>query len=82
MFQSINSTIAFTAVDRSQQAALWSSFFEALDSGCVGHHPQYSLLAPLYAKGDYLCEAAMASELVVEIDELVLAAELDEPPPF
>jgi hypothetical protein len=82
MFQSINSTVAFIALDRSQQAASWNSFFEALDSGCVGHHPHYALLAPLYAAGDYICEAGLASELVVELDRLILAAELDETPPF
>ncbi len=83
MFHTINSsTVAFTALDRGQQATIWISFFEALDSGCAGHHPFYEVLAPLYAAGDYLCEAALASELVVEMSDLVLAAELDEPPPY
>ena len=83
MFHAINNTaVTFTALDRGQQAAIWSSFFAALDTGCAGHHPLYGVLAPLYAKGDYPSEAALASEIVIEIADLVLAAELDEPPPF
>ena len=83
MFHAINTAaVAFTALDRSQQAAIWSSFIEALDTGCAGHHPLYEVLAPLYARGDYPSEAALASEVVVEMDDLALAAELDEPPPY
>lgn len=83
MFHTINSnTVAFTALDRGQQALIWHSFFEALDSGWAGHHPLYGVLAPLYAAGDYICEAALASQIVVEFEDLALAAEIDAEPPF
>jgi len=83
MFHTIDNTaLAFTALDRRQQAAIWISFFDALDSGVAGHHPFYAELAWLYAAGDYPCEAALAFELAVEIDDLALAAELDDEPPY
>ncbi|MBI1684280.1 hypothetical protein [Caulobacter hibisci] len=82
MFHAIDSTVAFTALNRDQQAAIWSSFFEAVDGGCAGHHPLYEVLAPLYAAGDYPSEAALACLILVEVEDLALAADLDAEPPF
>lgn len=83
MFHSINDTAAFTALDRPQQAAIWTGFFDALDRGSAGRHPHYAVLAPLYAAGDYitggegLAEPAQPFDHHVEDRDLV---DLGEPP--
>ena len=31
MFNTLDNTVAFTTLDRGQQAAVWNSFFDAVD---------------------------------------------------
>ncbi len=83
MFHILDNTVAFTTLDRGQQAAIWNSFFEAVDAGWAGHHPFYADLAPLYAEGAYVCceVAAPFEPAAASIAEAVIV-ELDEPPPF
>jgi hypothetical protein len=90
MFHSINSTVAFTALSQGEQAVIWASFFDALDEGLAGRHPLYTVLAPLYAAGEYITDAevladhndnlVLGSEILTDFDQLALAAELGDPP--
>jgi len=82
MFNTLDNTVAFTTLDRGQQAAVWNSFFDAVDAGRAGHHPFYADLAPLYAAGAYVCEAAATFEPATASTNEALVVGLDEPPPF
>jgi hypothetical protein len=45
-------TSDWTALSPAGQLAQWESFIADLDGGCVGFHPYYRVLAPLWDRGD------------------------------
>ena len=69
MFMAINTTTQFIALSRGEQAAIWASFFDALDAGDAGHHPLYEVLAPLYAAGEYITDADLDEDMATDVVE-------------
>jgi hypothetical protein len=69
MFMAINTTTQFIALSRGEQAAIWASFFDALDAGDAGHHPLYEVLAPLYQAGEYITDADLDEDMAADAIE-------------